>query len=177
MKYYLFDTNNECLSEAWDVRSALQAFGEIYDAAGADREDFKVEVYLDLSNGKEKFYSVDYLPVFLNKDPDNFNVTPEQEDAHAEKQKATYFVTGRRNGKTMTAEEIKAFNAGDKKAFEEAAANFTEEQLQAVLKYIPTGFIVAEIARRFNEYDKATNEIQHTLHNMKIYQTDDRKDN
>lgn len=176
MKYYLFDTKNECLGTTSDVNTALQLFGEIYDAAGDDRNLYRVEIYLDLMGGKEKFYNAYYIEDFLNKSPEAFEATAEQEDAHA-KTEAAYFVTGRSNGKTMTAEEIKAFNAGDKKAFEEAAANFSEEQLQAVLKYIPTGFIVAEIARRFNEYDKATNEIQHTLNNMKIYQTDDRKDN
>lgn len=171
MKYYLFDTNNECLSEVWDVKTALQTFGTIYDAAGDERENYRVEIYLDLNNGKEKYFNTFYLPAFLNTEYDGFEKADRVHDAS--------IIDRDGDGKPilMNEEEIEAFNAGDKKAFEEAAANFSEEQLQAVLKYIPTGFIVAEIARRFNEYDKATNEIQHTLNNMKIYQTDDRKDN
>ena len=178
MKYYLFDLENIPVGEADDVKTALQVFGEVYDENPDEAKDYQVQVFLEIKPGKMKFYHCYWLSDFLNKSPEFFEATPEQEDEHAEKQKAAYFVTtGRRNGKTMTAEEIKAFNAGNDKAFMKAAANFTDEEYTAVLQYIPTGFIIGEIARRLEEYHNATNEILSTINNMKLFQNDDKKGN
>lgn len=178
MKYYLFDFEHNWQATAKDIKTALQVFGEMYDESPENRKDWTVEIYLEIKPKVEKFYNVYYLSDFLNKSPEFFEATPEQEDEHAEKQKAAYFVTtGRRNGKTMTAEEIKAFNAGNTRAINEMAQGFTDEEYKAVLQYIPTGFIIGEIARRFEEYHNATNEILSTINNMKLFQNDDKKGN
>lgn len=160
MKYYLFDTKNECLGTATDVNTALQCFGEIYDSAGKGRNKFCVEVYIQAGT-REKLFNTYELPVFLNMSPEAFEATPEQEDEHI-----THTV--KHYGKI----DNTLYNAGDAKQFDSMAANFTDEEFSVVLKYAPTGFILGELARRLKEYNKATNEIQHTLSNMKIYTSD-----
>ncbi|MBR5215979.1 MAG: hypothetical protein IKV80_07125 [Bacteroidales bacterium] len=168
MKYYLFDTKNECLGTATDVNTALQCFGEIYDSAGKGRDKFCVEVYIQAGT-KEKLFNTYELPVFLNMSPEAFEATPEQEDEHT-----THVV--KHYGKIDTTLYNALCNAGDAKQFDSMAANFTDEEFSAVLKYVPTGFIIGELARRLEEYESVTNEIQHTLNNMKIY-TSDKKGN
>lgn len=166
MKYYLFDYEHNCRGTARDIKAALQAFGEMCDEFPEASKDWTVEIYLEVKPGVERFYNVYYLPDFLNKSPEFFEATPEQEDAHAEKAKQE------QKPKLMTEDERKAFNAGNNRSIKELAASFTEEEYKAVLPCIPTGFIIGELARRLQEYDNATNEIQHILSNMKIYQSD-----
>lgn len=164
MKYYLFDYEHNCRGTARDIKAALQAFGEMCDEFPEASKDWTVEIYLEVKPGVEKFYNVYYLPDFLNKSPEFFEATPEQEDAHAKK--------AQEKPKLMTPEQFKAYNAGNNRSIKELAASFTEEEYKAVLPCIPTGFIIGELARRLQEYDNATNEIQHILSNMKIYQSD-----
>lgn len=164
MKYYLFDYEHNCRGTARDIKAALQAFGEMCDEFPEASKDWTVEIYLEVRPNVEKFYNVYYLPDFLNKSPEFFEATPEQEDAHAKK--------AQEKPKLMTEDERKAFNAGNNRSIKELAASFTDEEYKAVLPCIPTGFIIGELARRLQEYDNATNEIQHILSNMKIYQSD-----
>lgn len=183
MKYYLFDYEHNCRGTARDIKAALQAFGEMCDEFPEASKDWTVEIYLEVKPGVEKFYNVYYLPDFLNKSPEFFEATPEQEDAHTVKIKDQNgdFVTVKTNKeekpKLMTEEERQAFNAGDDMSFMQVAANFTDEEYRAVLQYIPTGFIIGEIARRLEEYHNATNEILSTINNMKLFQNDDKKGN
>ena len=183
MKYYLFDFDNIPISEADDIKTALQVFGEVYDENPDVTKEYLVQIFLEIKPGKMKFYNCYYLPDFLNKSPEFFEATPEQEDAHTVNVKDQYGnnVTVKTSKgeqpKLMTDKERKAFNAGDDKAFMKAAANFTDEEYTAVLQYIPTGFILGEIARRLEEYNKATNEILSTIDNMKLFQNDDKKGN
>lgn len=166
MKYYLFNLDNVPICEANDIKAALQDFGEVYDTDPEGAKDFVVQIFLEIKPGKMKYYNCYYLSDFLNKSPEFFEATPEQEDAHAEKAKQE------QKPKLMTEDERKAFNAGNNRSIKELAASFTEDEYKAVLPCIPTGFIIGELARRLQEYDNATNEIQHILSNMKIYQSD-----
>ena len=166
MKYFLRDLDNVVIGQANDIKTALQLFGEVYDQNPEATTSYLVEIYLEIGKDKLKYYNVYYLPDFLNKSPEFFEATPEQEDAHAEKAKQE------QKPKLMTDDERKAFNAGNNRSIKELAASFTDEEYKAVLPCIPTGFIIGELARRLQEYDNATNEIQHILSNMKIYQSD-----
>lgn len=177
MKYFLFDLNNIPITEADDIKTALQIFGEVYDKEPDAAKDYVVQIFLEISPGKIKFYNCYYLPDFLNKSPEFFEATPEQEDAHAEKEKTQEDAhdekkKAQEKPKLMTKEERKAFNAGNNRAIDEMAQGFTDEEMAIIIKYVPTGFIIGELARRLQEYDNATNEIQHILSNMKIYQSD-----
>lgn len=187
MKYYLFDYEHNCRGTAKDIKAALQVFGEMCDEFPEASKDWTVEIYLEVKPNVEKFYNVYYLPDFLNKSPEFYEATPEQEDAHAEKNQedapvvkikdqngdyVTVKINREEKPKLMSEDERKAFNAGNNRSIKELAASFTDEEYKAVLPCIPTGFIIGELARRLQEYDNATNEIQHILSNMKIYQSD-----
>lgn len=178
MKYYLFNLDNVPICEANDIKAALQDFGEVYDTDPEGAKDFVVQIFLEIKPGKMKYYNCYYLPDFLNKSSEFFEATPEQEDAHLVKVKdqngnnITVKTNKEEKPKLMTEDERKAFNAGNNRSIKELAASFTEEEYKAVLPCIPTGFIIGELARRLQEYDNATNEIQHILSNMKIYQSD-----
>lgn len=167
MKYYLFNTENVPISEANDIKAALQDFGEVYDADPEYTKDYVVQIFLEIKPGKMKYYNCYYLPDFLNKSPVFFEATPEQEDAHAKK--------AQEKPKLMTEKDRASYNEGNIKQFKAMAASFTDEEYKAVLQYIPTGFIIGEIARRLEEYHSATNEILSTINNMKLFQNDDKK--
>lgn len=167
MKYYLFDYEHNCRGTARDIKAALQTFGEMCDEFPEASKDWTVEIYLEVRPNVEKFYNVYYLPDFLNKSPEFFEATPEQEDAHAKK--------AQEKPKLMTEKDHASYNEGNIKQFKAMAASFTDEEYKAVLQYIPTGFIIGEIARRLEEYHSATNEILSTINNMKLFQNDDKK--
>lgn len=164
MKYYLYDDEHNCRGTARSINAALQAFGEMRDAFPEASKDWTVEIYLEIKPRVEKFYNVYYLPDFLNKSPEFFDATPEQEDEH--------YIKSTPDKLCMTEAQFKAYNAGNDKRIDEMAQGFTDEEMATIIKYVPTGFIIGELARRLQEYDNATNEIQNTLSNMKIYQSD-----
>lgn len=164
MKYYLFDYEHNCRGTARDIKTALQTFGEMCDEFPEASKDWVVEIYLEIRPHVEKFYNCYYLPDFLNKSPEFFEATPEQEDAH--------YIKSMPEKLCMTEAQFKAYNAGNDKRIDEMTQGFTDEEMAAIIKHVPTGFIIGELARRLQEYDNVTNEIQHILSNMKIYQSD-----
>lgn len=169
MKYYLFGLDNVPISEADDVKTALQVFGKVYDEDPDTAKDYQVQIFLEIKPGKMKFYHCYWLSDFLTKSPVFYEPTPEQEDEH--------YIKSMPEKLCMTESQIKSYNEGDIKQFKAMAASFTDEEYKAVLQYIPTGFIIGEIARRFEEYHNATNEILSTINNMKLFQNDDKKGN
>lgn len=169
MKYFLRDINGNTFGEANDVKTALQNFGEIYDEWPEAAASYTVEIYLEIGKDQLKYYNIYYLTDFLNKSPEFFEATPEQEDEH--------YIKSMPEKLCMTEAQFKAYNAGNDKRVKEMAQGFTDEEYKAVLQYIPTGFIIGEIARRLEEYHSATNEILSTINNMKLFQNDDKKGN
>ena len=151
MKYYLFDLENIPVAEADDVKTALQVFGEVYDENPDIAKDYQVQVFLEIKPDKMKFYHCYWLSDFLNKSPEFFEATPEQEDEH--------YIKSMPEKLCMTEAQFKAYNAGNDKRVKEMAQGFTDEEYKAVLQYIPTGFIIGEIDRRFEEFHNANNEI------------------
>lgn len=149
MLYRLY-AGADLIKEAYDVNDALETFGKEYDTQveylGTHKiaDSMKVKVFVDKDNGnKIKFAEYSILD-FLHKEP----------------VLADFQIKGK---------EVINDRNEDFMEFRERAKNFDEAEQKEVLLYIPTGFILGELARRLQEYDTATAGIADIIDNMKIY--------
>ena len=138
------------IKEAYDVNDALETFGKEYDSQveylGTKEipDAMKVKVFIDKGKGnKIKFAEYSILD-FLHKEP----------------VLADFQIKGK---------EVVNDRNDDFMEFRERAKNFDEAEQKEALLYIPTGFLLGELARRLEEYDTATAGIAGIIDNMKIY--------
>lgn len=150
MLYRLYDGIDIIIKEAHDVNDALETFGKEYDRqveyfGTKEKPDaMKVKVFIDKGKGnKIKFAEYSILD-FLHKEP----------------VLADFQIKGK---------EVVNDRNDDFMEFRERAKNFDEAEQKEALLYMPTGFILGELARRLEEYDTATAGIAGIIDNMKIY--------
>ena len=150
MLYRLYDQSDILLHEAHSVEDALECFGHEYDSqvefygSKVVPDRFKVKVFIDKGKGnKIKFAEYSILD-FLHKEP----------------VLADFQIKGK---------EVVNDRNDDFMEFRERAKNFDEAEQKEALLYMPTGFLLGELARRLEEYDTATAGIAGIIYNMKIY--------
>lgn len=150
MEYRLYNSKGDLVGESKDIRDAKEYFGQLYDCKafnlGYDIADqMTVKIFIDKGKaGKTKFaeYSIQD---FLNKN---------------------LYISDKKPVIIME-EPVKI--SEDSREFEERAKALSDDEYKTVLKYVPTGFILGELMRRFDEYNKATDGIASLLDSMKIY--------
>ena len=157
MLYRLYSKDGSLIQSEDAVEDALESFGSAYDEIqsriGIELANAMiVKVFIDKGKGdKVKFAEYSILE-FLNKDPQVMK------------------------GLGKIAEnDVKEIFPGEFKnddfmEFRERAKNFDEAEKKEALLYMPTGFLLGELARRLEEYDTATAGIAGIIDNMKIYQ-------
>ena len=154
MLYRLYDNDGMLINTDDCVEDAFEMFGKVYDQAVDDfgkgvADGMIVKVFIDKGkSGKVKFAEYT-IREFLNKDPLVMNGL----------------------GKIAEKKEIfpGEFKNDDFMEFRERAKNFDEAEQKEALLYMPTGFLLGELARRLEEYDTATAGIAGIIDNMKIY--------
>lgn len=173
MEYRLYNYDDALTGESYDINDAKEHFGQLYDYEydkfGTDYADkMKVKVFVDKGKaGKTKFaeYSIrDFLnmekipivvPKEMKKDPKYTPMTTELYNKLSDPENLE--------------EDLPDWQSEDSREFEERAKAFSDDEYRTVLKYVPTGFILGELMRRFDEYNKATDGIASLLDSMKIY--------
>lgn len=143
MTYKLYDGDYRQIETCHDVREALQVFGEWFD--NTRDGDAVVHVYISIA-GNEKYYNSYEILDFLNKSEEEI-----LKDRKAE------------------IKEDRDLDTSDLKEFSRRAKNFSPSEQKETLLYIPTGFILGELARRFSEYQTAMDQITQVLDVMKIF--------
>ena len=146
MLYRLYDNLDCLIAEEQSVENAAERFGGEYDnfveTYGQKIADtMKVKIFIDKKSGLTKFEEYP-IRTFLNKEPVEVK-------------------------KPCT--KSKNVESGDFQEFRERAKNFDEAEQKEALLYMPTGFLLGELARRLEEYDTATAGIAGIIDNMKIY--------
>lgn len=152
MEYRLYNCEDILVGESQNITDAKEYFGRLYDYAvdifGKTYADLMtVKIFIDKGKaGKTKFaeYSIQD---FLNKN--------------------LYISDSKPVMKVVEMED--PVKSEDSREFEERAKAFSDDEYRTVLKYVPTGFILGELMRRFDEYNKATDGIASLLDSMKIY--------
>lgn len=149
MIYRLYDNEGNLTNSEDCVENALQVFGQEYDQMVDDfgkgfADSMVVKVFVDKGKGNKMKFAEYSILDFLHKEPvlADFQI------------KGTEVVNDRND---------------DFMEFRERAKNFDEAEQKEALKYIPTGFILGELARRFEEYNNAKAGIASIIENMKIY--------
>lgn len=150
MEYKLYNCEQVMIGESQNINDAKEYFGRQYDYEidnyGKKYADqMIVKIFVDKGKaGKTKFaeYSIQD---FLNK---NLYISDKKPVIKME-------------------EPVKI--SEDSREFEERAKSFDDNEYRTVLKYVPTGFILGELARRFEEYNKAKDGIASIIDNMEIY--------
>ena len=152
MLYRLYSGIN-LIKEAYDVNDALETFGKEYDSQveyfGSKEivNAMKVKVFIDKGKGEKTKFAEYPILEFLHKEPvlDDFQIKGRE-----------------------AIKEVYDHN-DDFMEFRERAKNFDEAEQKEALLYMPTGFLLGELARRLEEYDMATAGIAGIIDNMKIY--------
>ena len=157
MLYRLYDNLDVLISEAQRVEDAVESFGGEYDnyfeTYGEVADKMKVKIFIDKKSGLTKFEEYP-IRTFLNKEPVEVKKVSKKDSI---KLKGT--------GESYPGE----FKNDDFMEFRERAKNFDEAEQKEALLYMPTGFLLGELARRLEEYDMATAGIAGIIDNMKIY--------
>lgn len=153
MIYRLYDNEGNLMDTDDCVENALEAFGKVYDQTVDDfgkglADGMTVKVFVDKGKGNKMKFAEYPIKEFLNKDPRAI------QPIKGLKVEPKYFGVA-------AAEDLKEFS--------NRARNFDEAEQKEALKYIPTGFILGELARRFEEYNNAKAGIASIIENMKIY--------
>lgn len=143
MTYKLYDGDYRQIETCHDVREALQVFGDWFD--NTRDGDAVVHVYISIA-GNEKYYNSYEILDFLNKSEEEI-----LKDRKAE------------------IKDDRDLDTSDLKEFSRRAENFSPSEQKETLLYIPTGFILGELARRFSEYQTAMDQIEKTLDALKIF--------
>ena len=149
MLYRLYSGVN-LIKEAYDVNDALETFGKEYDNQveyfGSKEivDTMKVKVFIDKGKGNKIKFAEYFILDFLHKEP----------------VLADFQIKGK---------EVVTDRNDDFMEFRERAKNFDEAEQKEALLYMPTGFLLGELARRLEEYDTATAGIAGIIDNMKIY--------
>lgn len=178
MEYKLyFDAVDEdpLIDIATDINEAKEAFGKRYDEAVDAFGDLIANEMLVIVNvnkgkaGKVKFaeYSI---KDFLNLEKIPIGVPKEMKKGNKYTPMTTELYNKLSDPENLE-EDLPDWqdNKEDSRVFEERAKAFSDDEYRTVLKYVPTGFILGELMRRFDEYNKATDGIASLLDNMKIY--------
>ena len=156
MLYRLYTANDTLMRDAGSVEEALQEFGKEYDDVvniygKVKADNMKVKVFIDKGKGNKAKFAEYYISEFLNKDP---------------KALTGLGKIAEKDGKEIFPGECKN---DDFMEFRERAKNFDEAEQKEALLYMPTGFLLGELARRLEEYDTAAAGIAGIIDNMKIY--------
>ena len=162
MEYRLYNKNGLCLGIGKSVEDAKEYFGQIYDKCFAhepeDANLMKVEVIVDKGKRGQTKFAEYSITDFLNKEIVVHAATPMTKELYSK-------LSDPKN----LEDKLPDFKSEDSREFEERAKAFDDDEYRTVLKYVPTGFILGELMRRFDEYNKATDGIASLLDNMKIY--------
>jgi len=160
MIYRLYDNEGSLVDTEDNCDDALQIFGEDYDKMVDDfgkglADGMTVKVFVDKGKGLKSKFAEYSIREFLNK---NIKFQP-----------MTTELYNKLSDPKNLEEDLPDFRSEDSREFEERAKAFDDDEYRTVLKYVPTGFILGELMRRFDEYNKATDGIASLLDNMKIY--------
>lgn len=150
MLYRLYNGDGNLVMEEYDVNGALETFGKDYDHVtelyGKEYADtYSIKVFIDKGKGNKIKFAEYSILEFLHKEP----------------VLADFQIKG-------SNKEVYDHN-DDFMAFRERARNFDEVEQKEALKYIPTGYILGELTRRFEEYNNAKAGIASIIENMKIF--------
>lgn len=160
MEYKLYNCDRDLIGSSDNIDDAKEYFGRLYDHETENfgkgyADNMFVKVFIDKGKAGKTEFAEYSIKDFLNKD---FKYQPMTKELY-----------NKLSDPKNLEDDLPDFKSEDSREFEERAKALSDDEYRTVLKYVPTGFILGELMRRFDEYNKATDGIASLLDSMKIY--------